>query len=203
MKYVEGYVCALGSQHLCFQSSLSVSDWASWVQAIGSIAAIAGALLIVRHQHVLQEKAKDAAEWDLEINMVDSFLVLVDDTIRRADAVFENSISPAKAHAFLTPDVQAGIADLRTAFAMAQPCFDQRPGLALPYASALRGVRVIVATTSNMDSVVKREGVIEDWRERTLELLRQELGSGLQLVIDQRVHFFSLMEFLEDQRAVA
>jgi len=40
MKYLDGYACVFGSQRLCFESSLTPSDWAAWVQAIGSIVAI-------------------------------------------------------------------------------------------------------------------------------------------------------------------
>ncbi len=55
-KYVENFVCVLGNQHLCFESSLTVSDWASWVQAIGSIFAILVAILVVRVQNKQQVK---------------------------------------------------------------------------------------------------------------------------------------------------
>ncbi|WP_374515337.1 hypothetical protein [Niveibacterium sp.] len=42
---------------LCFLSNLSSSEWASWVQAIGSIAAIAGAVGIAIWQAKQQHKA--------------------------------------------------------------------------------------------------------------------------------------------------
>jgi hypothetical protein len=40
MNYVPDHVCILGVQTWCFRSSLSLSDWAAWVQAVGSVAAI-------------------------------------------------------------------------------------------------------------------------------------------------------------------
>jgi hypothetical protein len=48
---VEGYVCPFSLQSLCFQSSLSVSDWSSWTQAIGSIVAILAAVAVGVAQH--------------------------------------------------------------------------------------------------------------------------------------------------------
>jgi hypothetical protein len=54
MKYVDGLVCPLGIQSWCFESSLSISDWAAWVQALGSILAIIAAALIVVLQHGLE-----------------------------------------------------------------------------------------------------------------------------------------------------
>jgi hypothetical protein len=41
---------------LCFLSNLSSSEWASWVQAVGSILAIVAAALIARHQARLQHE---------------------------------------------------------------------------------------------------------------------------------------------------
>ncbi len=61
MKYADGVVCALGVQHWCFPSTLSISDWAAWAQAIGSLLAVAAAIGLVAWQleHVRRsEKAK-------------------------------------------------------------------------------------------------------------------------------------------------
>jgi len=41
---------------LCFLSNLSSAEWAAWVQAIGSVAAIVAAALIAKHQSNLQHK---------------------------------------------------------------------------------------------------------------------------------------------------
>jgi hypothetical protein len=46
LAYVPEYVCAFGVQVWCFKSSLSISDWAAWVQAIGSIAALGVAIWV-------------------------------------------------------------------------------------------------------------------------------------------------------------
>ena len=51
MTYLDGYVCPLAIQRLCFRSSLNVSDWSSWVQAVGSIVAICAAVGIGVAQH--------------------------------------------------------------------------------------------------------------------------------------------------------
>ena len=42
---------------LCFLSNLTSSEWASWVQAVGSVLAIVAAALIARHQAKLQHRS--------------------------------------------------------------------------------------------------------------------------------------------------
>jgi hypothetical protein len=42
---------------LCFLSNLTSSEWASWVQAVGSVFAIVAAALIARHQAKLQHRS--------------------------------------------------------------------------------------------------------------------------------------------------
>jgi len=59
-RYIDGYVCAFGNQHACFESSLTVSDWASWVQAIGAIAAIVVAFVVGNRQSRAQAAAARA-----------------------------------------------------------------------------------------------------------------------------------------------
>ena len=43
-------------QTLCFLSNLTSAEWAAWVQALGSIAAIGGAAWIAIHQAKLQQR---------------------------------------------------------------------------------------------------------------------------------------------------
>lgn len=54
-------ICKLIGDYFC----LSKSDWASWVQAIGSIAAIAGAFLVGRHQGEIQMEVAAKERRDL------------------------------------------------------------------------------------------------------------------------------------------
>lgn len=65
MKYVDGYACVLGIQRLCFESSLSIADWAAWAQAVGALVAVGAAyfngerqgraqLVAARHSIALQ-----------------------------------------------------------------------------------------------------------------------------------------------------
>jgi hypothetical protein len=61
MKYAEGFVCAFGVQSWCFESSLTVSDWAAWVQAIGSIGAIAAAVAVVWWDLFERRRSESAA----------------------------------------------------------------------------------------------------------------------------------------------
>ena len=44
-------------KQLCVLSDLTSSEWASWVQAVGSVLAIVAAALIARHQASLQHKS--------------------------------------------------------------------------------------------------------------------------------------------------
>lgn len=62
MKYLDGYACPFGIQRLCFESSLSISDWAAWVQAIGSVLAIAaGFAFILLQERFARERRRMAA----------------------------------------------------------------------------------------------------------------------------------------------
>lgn len=80
MKYVDGYVCALGNQALCWQSSLSISDWAAWVQALGSVGAIGAAAMVMWWQHHLQIDTDERRALEQEA----ASLLLIVDVMRTA-----------------------------------------------------------------------------------------------------------------------
>jgi hypothetical protein len=72
IKYVEGYVCIFGLQSWCRESSLSISDWAAWVQAVGSVAAVGAAIWVVwwqvrhaRRERVAEGKRRLQVLWAL------------------------------------------------------------------------------------------------------------------------------------------
>ena len=80
MTYADGFVCTLGVQSWCFKSTLSVSDWAAWVQAIGSVAAILASAGVVwwqvRKQHRLQTTAEYRRRLVVELDFLRSIVDL-------------------------------------------------------------------------------------------------------------------------------
>lgn len=82
-KYIDGYVCAFGNQHACFESSLSVSDWASWVQAVGSVCAILVSAGVVwwqvRKQHRLQIDHAGLMRLQHEVELLDGATSVLSD----------------------------------------------------------------------------------------------------------------------------
>jgi hypothetical protein len=77
MKFLDGFACPLAIQAWCFPSSLTSSDWAAWVQAIGSILAIFVAAGLVVFQHALAERKERKAERRASQARVDTALQLV------------------------------------------------------------------------------------------------------------------------------
>lgn len=73
MKYVDGFACLLSVQSWCFPTSLSISDWAAWVQAIGSVLAVFAAIFVVAFQ-LFHEQRRAAA---LEITHLQAIWTLV------------------------------------------------------------------------------------------------------------------------------
>jgi len=58
---------------LCFLSNLTSAEWAAWVQAVGSVAAIAAAAWIAMHQVKLQHKsALELHQTELRTDRVDA-----------------------------------------------------------------------------------------------------------------------------------
>lgn len=72
-KYLNEFACPLAIQSLCFSTSLTISDWAAWVQAIGSVLAVFAAIGIVKFQ--LDHQRRSTAL--LEVNRLQAFWTLV------------------------------------------------------------------------------------------------------------------------------
>ncbi len=108
MKYVEGFACVLGVQAWCFETSLSIADWAAWVQAIGSVTAIVAGFGIVLLQASIskrREREVALARHAEDVATVDEVLTACEEAIRQASAGW-------KAGQYRTPEAKAIILHL-------------------------------------------------------------------------------------------
>lgn len=169
MKYVDGYVCAFGNQHLCFESGLSVSDWASWVQAVGSVCAILASAGVVwwqvQRQHRHQIELSRETQVREEVRLLNGCIGVLGNAceeLREAADAFRSQIGArrfaglgyAKSHIALTADALAEVdaslmstAGLNLAYRAARKHFDHGHQLvkdAIGYANAGAGAQSIL-----------------------------------------------------------
>ena len=86
---------------LCFMSNLSSSEWAAWVQAIGSIAAIASAVWIMNQQHkqeIQRRRTVEAHRLDLLERLAAELL----ERVRMNSGLLEDSDGAGAFHAYTT-----------------------------------------------------------------------------------------------------
>lgn len=96
MKFVDGFVCPLGIQQLCFESSLSVSDWAAWVQAVGSILAIAAGFFFILVQDMFARRHRRLIALAEHMETV----ALIDGVVNEAEALITRLLA-------MWPDLQS------------------------------------------------------------------------------------------------
>lgn len=128
MGYVDGTACVLGIQKICFETSLSISDWAAWAQALGGVVGVFAAVWIVGWQ-LRHERGREREEEARRTFVLWTLVYHARAALEHAKAGFENNID-----AFYIPESL-----IRNAAALeAIPIFD------MPGHSAVVAVQTVV-----------------------------------------------------------
>lgn len=84
--------------NLCFLSKLTSSEWASWVQAIGSIIAIVASFILVNSQHNKQKKLLTEQKKEDQRDLIENIIMLAEKSASLITTLMERIRAPQLIH---------------------------------------------------------------------------------------------------------